>query len=63
MFGLFGLGGGFLIISPELRDSVMDVGARGQQLLQANQPYSYVGVGAVVVVALGIYMYRCSQPR
>jgi hypothetical protein len=63
MFGLFGLGGGFLVISPELRDSVMDASSRGQQLLQANQPYSYIALGGCGVLAMVVYMYRCSQPR
>jgi hypothetical protein len=63
MCGLLGMGGGFLWISPPLRQSVSEACGRGQDLLQANQPYSYVGVGAVVVVMLGFYMYRCAQPR
>lgn len=63
MFGLFGLGGGFLMISPELRDSVIDAGSRGQQLLQENQPYSYIILGVCGLIAMVTYMYRCSQPR
>lgn len=51
------------MISPPLRESLMDVCDHGQQILQAHQPYSYVGLGAVMLVALGSYMYRCSQPR
>jgi len=61
--GLVGLSGGFLMISPPLRESLMDVCDHGQQILQAHQPYSYVGLGALMLVALGTYMYRCSQPR
>lgn len=63
MCGLVGLGGGFLMISPPLRESLMDVAGRGQQIVQAYQPFSYVGLGAVLIVALGFYMYRCAQPR
>lgn len=63
MFGLFGLGGGFLIISPGLRQSLFDAADRGQLFLQAKQPYSYIALGVALVLALGTYMYRCSQPR
>ena len=63
MFGLVGLGGGFLMISPPLRQSLFDAADRGQLFIQAKQPYSYIGIGVVVVLALGTYMYRCSQPR
>ena len=63
MCGLVGLGGGFLIISPPLRSSLADVCDRGQQIVQTYQPYSYVGLAALMLLALCSYMYRCSQPR
>jgi len=63
MFGLVGLGGGFLWISPPLRESLMQACDHGQLWMQQNQPYSYVGLGVVAIVALGMYMYRCAQPR
>ena len=61
--GFLGLGGGFLVISPPLRDSLMDAVGHGQQLVEAHEPYSYVGIGAVLLVMFCRYMYRCSQPR
>ncbi len=63
MCGLVGMGGGFLVISPPLRESLLEQLGRGQQMMQANEPFSYVGLGACLVVALGFYMYRCAQPR
>jgi hypothetical protein len=63
MCGLVGLGGGFLVISPPLRQSLYDAADKGQLFLQTNQPYSYIGVGVVLVLALGTYMYRCAQPH
>jgi len=63
MFGLVGLGGGFLYISPPLRASLADACGNGQHLLEVYQPYSYVGLGAATLVALVVYMYRCAQPH
>ena len=61
--GVVGFGGGFLMISEPLRESLGDILTKGQILMTTNQPYSYVGVAAGVIVALGCYMYRCSLPR
>jgi hypothetical protein len=63
MFGFFGLGGGFLIISPALREWIANGVDRGEMFLGANEPWSGIGVGAFLVLALGFYMYRCSMPR
>ena len=61
--GLVGLGGGFLLISPQLRESLVDLAGRGQLVMSTYEPYSYIGLGAIFIVALGWYMYRCAQPR
>ena len=61
--GMVGFGGGFLLISPSLRESLTDAISRGEILMTANQPFSYIGMGAFLVFALGFYMYRCSLPR
>jgi hypothetical protein len=63
LFGFLGMAGGFLVISPALRNSLVDTVGQGQQLIQANEPYSYFGIGAVVILGFCRYMYRCSQPR
>jgi hypothetical protein len=62
-FGLVGMGGGFLLISPSLRESLWSAVGRGQQVMQTYQPFSYVVAGVLGIVALGAYMYRCSQPH
>jgi hypothetical protein len=63
MCGLVGMGGGFLYISPPLRQSLSEACERGQVLMMANQPYSYVGLGAVLLVAFCFYMHSCAQPH
>ena len=63
MFGLVGMGGGFLLISPGLRESLSDVITKCQTLMSMHEPYSGLGVGGSLVLALGFYMYRCAQPR
>ena len=60
---LIGLTGGFLVISPALRDSVADTFADASNGLEAYSPYSYVGVGALIFVCLWFYFSRGSAPR
>ena len=48
--GLFGFTGGFLFISPALRQTLMDVTNASIGLVQHYSPYSYAGL---VVVAFG----------
>jgi hypothetical protein len=61
--GLFGMAGGFLIISPSLRESINDIVAKSEGMMSQYQPFSTIGVGVALVLALGCYMYRCSLPR
>ncbi len=48
--GLCGFTGGFLIISPNLRETLLDALTRGFGLVQQYSPYSYVGL---VLLAFG----------
>jgi hypothetical protein len=60
---LFGFGGVFLLISPKLRDTVwgaLDSGVAGMEM---HAPYSYVGAAAMVLIAMGVSLYRGAQPR
>ena len=63
IFGLVGMGGGFLLISPPLRESLWDTVSKGQTLMNTNEPYSGIALGVSLVLGLGFYMYRCSLPR
>jgi len=63
VFGLVSFGGGFLWISPPLRANLFDALDKGQRLLQAREPYSYIGVGIFAVLSLAFYLQRGSQPR
>lgn len=63
MCGIVGLGGGFLSISPNLRESLTEQAAFGLKFLDTHSPYSYVGVGVLAVIVLMSYMSRASAPR
>ncbi len=60
---LIGMTGGFLAISPKLRDSVVDTFAMASTGLEQHSPYSYVGVGVAVLVGLIIMLNRGSAAR
>jgi hypothetical protein len=61
--GMFGLAGAFLVISPELRGSVMGgIDAFGN-FLSVNSPLSYVCLAVVGLVAAMVWVYRAAQPR
>jgi hypothetical protein len=63
VLGAFGLGIAFLVISPELRGSVMGgIEALGN-FLTAHSPGSYVCVGIVGLGGAMIWVYRAAQPR
>jgi hypothetical protein len=61
--GIFGLAGAFLLISPELRGTVMQGIAAAGNYLSANSPASYVCLGVVGLVTAMIVVYRAAQPR
>jgi len=60
---LLGMTGGFLAISPKLRDSVVDTFAAAAVTLEEHSPYSYVVVSLVVLVGLIVILNRGSAPR
>ncbi|MBZ5582052.1 MAG: hypothetical protein LAQ30_07565 [Acidobacteriia bacterium] len=49
--GIFGFAGGFVLISPALREALQQAAMQSAAYLNAHSPYSYVGV---VAAALGI---------
>jgi cell division protein FtsW (lipid II flippase) len=62
-FGLFGLGGLFLIISPDFRETLLGGIASGLDQMAQNSPWSYIGAGVLTLILLMVYMYRTAQPR
>lgn len=50
VLGLFGFTGGFLVISPALRETLMNLANTTAGLVHQYSPYSYVGI---VLVAFG----------
>ncbi len=56
------MGGLFLVISPKLRSTIssyMDSGVNG---MTANAPYSYIGIGLLVIAIFVFSVNRGAQP-
>jgi hypothetical protein len=60
---MFGLGGGFLLISPTLRSSVMEDINAGFSFMEVHSPYSYVGAGVAGLAMVLMMLVRGSRPR
>jgi len=60
---LVGLLGGFLAISPNLRDFVVDSYTAFNVTMDANGPYSWVAFGFATFVVMLIYFSRGSAVR
>jgi hypothetical protein len=63
VLGCFGLGILFLIISPQLRESLLNLLSSALKQLELYQPWSYCGVAAGALVLVMTYLYRTAQPR
>jgi hypothetical protein len=61
--GLLVMTGGFLLISPNLRNNVMDGLSKASIGLETYSPMSYVGLGFGLVLLMLILLYKASQPR
>ena len=62
-FSLCGLGGGFLMISPKLRQDVTQAFGSVAHHMELYAPYSYIGGVAVLFLALAVSLYRGAQAR
>jgi hypothetical protein len=60
---LMAMAGGFLAISPSLRDSLLDGYTQAGTTMEVNSPYSYIALGGVLVLALMVFLYKSAQPR
>ncbi|HEY2018763.1 MAG TPA: hypothetical protein VGH38_34900 [Bryobacteraceae bacterium] len=60
---LFGMTGGFLVISPKLRDSVLETFSQAATGMAEHSPYSYVALGVVVLLILMFVISRGSAVR
>ena len=61
--GIIGLGGGFLLVSPSLREDLGNAMAEGLEYLSASSPYSYAGVAVFTLLALTFLVRRVDAPR
>jgi hypothetical protein len=58
-----GLAGGFMVISPQLRDSLLGGYEAFNTALEQNAPISYVMLGATIFVIMLVYFSRGSAVR
>ena len=63
VLGLFGFTGGFLVVSPGLRQSLIDAVSIGSSFIQSHGPYSYIGLGVVGMGAVTLILASGSNPR
>ena len=63
VLGLFGFTGGFLIISPQLRQTLLDAAGSGLAFVQSHGPYSYIGIALLAFGGVTITLVTGSSPR
>ena len=61
--GTIGLGVLFVMISPALRETLVDDAQALQHALVSNSPFSYIAVGIAVLGGMMFALHRASQPR
>ena len=61
--GVFGMTGGFLAISPQLRQTVTDGALNSMSLVQQYSPYSYIAVVLAVFGGVSLMLVSGSSPR
>jgi hypothetical protein len=62
-FSMCGLGGTFLVISPNLRHTVLSGIDSGVNSMAMYAPYSYIGAVAAGMIVVMIALSRGAQPR
>lgn len=63
VLGLFGFTGGFLVISPQLRQALVDLAGSGATFVQNHSPYSYVGLALVAFGGVTVTLVSGSNLR
>lgn len=63
VLGVFGFTGGFLIISPNLRQVVLDGFGSSLNFVQTYSPFSYVGIVVAVFGLVSLTLVTGSRPR
>ena len=63
LFSMMGMGGTFLLISPGLRMSLINGFGKITTQMDLYAPWSYIGFGVLVLLALFVSMYRGAQPQ
>ena len=63
ILGLFGFTGGFLVISPAMRNAILDIGAMVGNFVQDHSPYSYVAAAILVFGGITLTLLTGQQAR
>jgi hypothetical protein len=60
---LTGMAGGFLLISPSLRQDLADAGTQSLAYLNAHSPFSYVAAAVAAIGMLALLVRSAEAPR
>jgi hypothetical protein len=63
VLGTFGLGIVFVVISPALRQSLLNDVDTVQKAIGDNSPWSYVAIGVAVLCGVMYSLHRAAQPH
>lgn len=63
VLGMFGLGGGFLLISSHLRVTAVTGLASMTAEIQRYSPFSYVGLALAMLVGMAFMLHSTPRPR
>jgi hypothetical protein len=60
---MMGMGGGFMLVSPAFRGTVMHGVTSALTLVEHNGPYSYIGIGLALFAVAGIALNQQPRPQ
>lgn len=63
VIGLLGFAGAFLVISPDLRKTVLDAANITMVFIEQYSPYSYLGVAVLVLGGATVTLRAGQNPR
>ena len=63
IMGTIGLGILFLLISPVLRETIVDDAQACQLVMANNSPGSYIALGVAILLGMMYALHRAAQPR
>jgi len=63
IMGTIGLGILFVLISPALRETIVEEAQACQVAMANNSPGSYIALGVAILLGMMFALHRAAQPR